>query len=34
MNRVDEVYLQGQLVKNRLTQEQYDMIVSTSQLSI
>ena len=32
MNRIDETYLQGQLAKGRITQEEYDMIVATPQL--
>lgn len=31
MNRIDEQYLQGQMVKKRLTQEEYEMIIATPQ---
>lgn len=34
MRKIDEGYLQGQVVKKRLTQEQYRMIVNTKQVSI
>lgn len=29
MKRIDENYLQGQVAKGRLTQEEYDMIIAT-----
>mgnify|MGYP001447807423 CR=1 FL=1 len=33
MKKVDEVYLQGQVTKGRITQEEYTMIVATPQIS-
>ena len=32
MKRIDEMYLQVQLTKGRITQQEYDMIVATPQL--
>ena len=32
MKRIDEAYLQVQLAKGRITQQEYDMIVATPQL--
>lgn len=32
MRRVDEEYLQKRVIKGQITQEQYDIIVTTSQL--
>lgn len=32
MNRVDEVYLQGQVLKGRITQIQFEVIITTEQL--
>lgn len=32
MRRVDEKYLQGQVERKHITQEEYEMIVSTPQL--
>lgn len=32
MGRVDEAYLQKQVTKERITQEEYDMIVATPKL--
>lgn len=32
MKRIDEVYLQGQVSKERITQQEYDMIVATPQI--
>lgn len=34
MRRIDEEYLQGQVIKGRITEEEYDMIVATPQLTI
>lgn len=33
MNKVDEEYLQMQVEKKRITQEEYNMIVATPQLN-
>jgi hypothetical protein len=33
MKRVDEVYLQGQVTKGRITQQEYEMIVATPQIA-
>ncbi|WP_019381951.1 hypothetical protein [Cytobacillus oceanisediminis] len=33
MNKVDETYLQGQIQKSRITQQEYEMIVATPQLT-
>lgn len=32
MNKVDEVYLQGQVQRGHITQEEYEMIIVTPQL--
>lgn len=32
MKKIDETYLQGQIAKGRITQEQYEMIIATPQL--
>ena len=32
IKRIDEAYLQVQLAKGRITQQEYDMIVATPQL--
>ena len=32
MKKVDEAYLQAQVTKGRITQQEYDMIVATPQL--
>ena len=32
MGRVDETYLQKQVTKGRITQEEYDMIIATPKL--
>lgn len=34
MNKVDEEYLQIQVEKKRITQEEYNMIVATPQLNV
>lgn len=31
MKRVDETYLQGQVTKGRITQQEYEMIIATPQ---
>lgn len=33
MRKVDEAYLQAQVAKGRITQEEYNMIIATPQLS-
>ena len=33
MKRVDEVYLQGQVTKGRITQQEYGMIIATPQIA-
>lgn len=33
MKRIDETYLQGQVTKGRITQQEYDMIIATPQLA-
>lgn len=33
MNRIDEIYLQGQLEKKRITLEEYEMIVATPKIT-
>lgn len=32
MKRIDEAYLQVQVTKGRITQQEYDMIVATPQI--
>lgn len=32
MNRIDEVYLQKRVAKGQITQQEYEMIVSTPQI--
>ncbi len=32
MRRIDEVYLQGQVTRNHITQREYEMIIATPQL--
>jgi len=32
MKRIDEVYLQGQVTKGRITQQEYEMIIATPQI--
>lgn len=32
MKRIDELYLQGQVSKGRITQEEYEMIIATPQI--
>ncbi len=32
MKKVDEVYLQGQVGKGRISQQEYEMIVATPQI--
>jgi hypothetical protein len=32
MKRIDETYLQEQVTKGRITQQEYDMIVATPQI--
>jgi hypothetical protein len=32
MKRVDETYLQGQVTKGRITQQEYEMIIATPQI--
>ena len=34
MRKVDEIYLQGQVDRNRITVEERDMIIATPQASI
>jgi len=34
MRRVDESYLQGQVLKGRITQDEYNMIVATPQITV
>ena len=33
MRKVDEAYLQNQVAKGRITQEQYNMIIATPQVT-
>jgi hypothetical protein len=33
MKRIDEVYLQGQVSKGRITQQEYEMIIATPQVA-
>lgn len=33
MRKIDEAFLQGQITKGRVTQEEYDMIVATPQVA-
>jgi hypothetical protein len=33
MKRVDETYLQGQVTKGRITQQEYEMIIATPQIA-
>lgn len=33
MRRIDEVYLQGQVSKGRITQQEYEMIIATPQVA-
>lgn len=33
MRKIDEAYLQAQITKGRLIQQEYDMIVATPQLA-
>lgn len=32
MGKVDAVFLQGQVTKGRITQQEYDMIITTPQI--
>jgi len=32
MRRIDEAYLQGQVTKGRITQQEYEMIIATPQI--
>lgn len=34
MNRIDETYLQGQMTKGRINQEEYEMIIATPQVQV
>lgn len=34
MNRIDEAYLQGQVAKGRITQDEYEMIIVTPQVNL
>ena len=33
MGRIDETYLQGQVTKGRITQQEYEMIIATPQIA-
>ena len=33
MKKVNEVYLQGQVTRGRITQEEYNMIIATPQIA-
>ena len=32
MGRIDEIFLQGQVTKGRITQQEYEMIIATPQI--
>jgi hypothetical protein len=32
MGRIDETFLQGQVTKGRITQQEYEMIIATPQI--
>ena len=34
MKRIDETYLQGQIPKARITQQEYKMIIATPQITV
>ena len=33
MGRIDETFLQGQVIKGRITQQEYEMIIATPQIA-
>ena len=33
MGRIDETFLQGQVTKGRITQQEYEMIIATPQIA-
>jgi hypothetical protein len=33
MGRIDETFLQGQVTKSRITQQEYEMIIATPQIA-
>ena len=33
MRKIDETYLQGQVTKERITQQEYEMIIATPQVA-